>query len=168
MATITRSCCGLAVGRFDEQGDSVRRASGRARRLGRLVASGRRRQRRGGRGRARPDLRAHPRGPRQGQGLGPQARAPEGLAGRLTARRQGGRDPALPRVRRVQDRHRQDHRRFPHHPLQLHDHQRLKPGSGTRRHETSRPAQPTSRAAPHPARCVTGLQRLSLSGRLQA
>ena len=32
-------------------------------------------------GRARPDLRAHPRGPRQGQGLGPQARAPEGLAG---------------------------------------------------------------------------------------
>ena len=41
------------------------------------------------RGRARPDLRAHPRGSRQGQGLGPQARAPEGLAGRLTARRQG-------------------------------------------------------------------------------
>ena len=34
--------------------------------------------------------RAHPRGPRQGQGLGPQARAPEGLAGCLTARRQGG------------------------------------------------------------------------------
>ena len=27
---------------------------------------------------------------------GPEARAPEGLAGRLTARRQGGRDPALP------------------------------------------------------------------------
>ena len=41
------------------------------------------------RGRARPDLRAHPRGPRSGQGLGPEARAPEGLAGRLTARRQG-------------------------------------------------------------------------------
>ena len=27
------------------------------------------------------DLRAHPRGPRQGQGLGPEARTPEGLAG---------------------------------------------------------------------------------------
>lgn len=60
----------------------------------------------------------------QGQGLGPQARAPEGLAGRLTARRQGGRDPALPRARRLQDRHRQDHRRLPDRPLQLHDHQR--------------------------------------------
>ena len=59
------------------------------------------------RGRARPDLRAHPRGPRQGQGLGPQARSPEGVAGRLTARRQGGRDPALPRAGRLEDRHRQ-------------------------------------------------------------
>ncbi len=39
------------------------------------------------RGRARPDLGAHPRGPRPGQGLGPEARSPEGLAGRLTARR---------------------------------------------------------------------------------
>ena len=48
------------------------------------------------RGRARPDLGAHPRGPRPGQVLGPQARAPEGLAGRLTARRQGGRNPSLP------------------------------------------------------------------------
>ena len=43
---------------------------------------------------ARPDLGAHPRGPRPGQVLGPQARAPEGLAGRLTARRQGGRNPS--------------------------------------------------------------------------
>ena len=50
--------------------------------------------------------------------------SPERLAGRLTARRQRGRDPALPRTRRVQDRHRQDRRRLPHHPLQLHDHQR--------------------------------------------
>ena len=33
---------------------------------------------------------AHPRRPRQGQGLGPQARSPEGVAGRFTARRQGG------------------------------------------------------------------------------
>ena len=40
------------------------------------------------RGRARPDLGAHPRGPRPGQVLGPEAGAPEGLAGRLTARRQ--------------------------------------------------------------------------------
>ena len=48
------------------------------------------------RGRARPDLGAHPRGPRPGQVLGPQAWAPEGLAGRLTARRQGGRNPSLP------------------------------------------------------------------------
>ena len=58
-------------------------------------------------GRARPDLRAHPRGPRPGEVLGPEARSPEGLAGRLTARRQGGRDPALPRAGRLQDRHRQ-------------------------------------------------------------
>ena len=60
------------------------------------------------RGRARPDLRAHPRGPHQGQGLRPQARSPERLAGRLTARRQGRRDPSLPRAGRVQDRDRQD------------------------------------------------------------
>ena len=52
------------------------------------------------RGRARPDLRAHPRGPRPGQAFGPEARAPEGLAGRLTARRQGGRHLALPRALR--------------------------------------------------------------------
>ena len=71
-----------------------------------------------------PDLRAHPRRSRQGQGLGPQARASEGLAGRLPARRQGGRDPALPQAWRLQDRHRQDHRRLPYRPLQLHDHQR--------------------------------------------
>ena len=47
------------------------------------------------------------------QGLGPQARAPEGLAGRFTPRWQGGRDPALHRAGRLQDRHRQDHRRLP-------------------------------------------------------
>ena len=41
--------------------------------------------------------RAHARGPRPGQVLGPEARPPKGLAGRLTARRQGGRNPALPR-----------------------------------------------------------------------
>ena len=41
-----------------------------------------------------------------------------------TARRQGGRNPALPRAGRVQDRHRQDHRRVPYCALQLHDHQR--------------------------------------------
>ena len=35
-----------------------------------------------------------------------------------------GRDPALPRAGRLQDRHRQDHRRLPYRPLQLHDHQR--------------------------------------------
>ena len=34
-----------------------------------------------------------PRGPRPGEVLGPEARSPEGLAGRLTARRQAGRDP---------------------------------------------------------------------------
>ena len=34
----------------------------------------------------------------QGQILGPEARAPEGLAGRLTARRQGRRNPAVPRA----------------------------------------------------------------------
>ena len=41
------------------------------------------------------------------QVLGPEARTPEGLAGRLTARWQGGRHPALPRTGRFQDRHRQ-------------------------------------------------------------
>ena len=41
------------------------------------------------------------------QVLGPEARTPEGLAGRLTARWQGGRNPALPRTGRFQDRHRQ-------------------------------------------------------------
>ena len=46
-------------------------------------------------------------------------RALEGLAGRLTARRQGGRDPALPRVGRLQDRHRQAHGRVPDRPVQL-------------------------------------------------
>ena len=75
------------------------------------------------RGRARPDLDA-PEGPRPGEVIGPEARSPEGLAGRLTARRQAGRDPALPRAGRVQDRHRQDHRRVPYCALQLHDHQR--------------------------------------------
>ena len=49
---------------------------------------------------------------------------PEGLAGRLTARRQGGRDPALPRAGRVEDRHRQAHGRVPDRPVQLHEHQR--------------------------------------------
>ena len=39
------------------------------------------------------------------QVLGPEARTPEGLAGRLTARWQGGRNPALPRTGRFQDRH---------------------------------------------------------------
>ena len=73
---------------------------------------------------SRPDLRAHPRGPRQGQGLGPQARAPERLVGRLTARRQGGGDPSLPRTGRVQGPRRQDHRRLPADPLQLHEHRR--------------------------------------------
>ena len=73
---------------------------------------------------SRPDLRAHPRGPRQGQGLGPQARAPERLAGRLTARRQEGGDPSLPRTGRVQGPRRQDHRRLPADPLQLHEHPR--------------------------------------------
>ena len=51
------------------------------------------------------------------EGLGPDARPPEGVAGRLTARRQGERHPALPRAGRVQDRHRQDHGRVPDHPL---------------------------------------------------
>ena len=48
--------------------------------------------------------RRHPRRPRQGQVLGPEVRAPERFVGRLTAQRQGGRHPALPRgfeVRRV-------------------------------------------------------------------
>ena len=76
------------------------------------------------RSRARPDLRAHPRGPRPGEVLGPEARAPEGLAGRLTARRQGGRDPALPRAGRLEDRHRQAHGRVPDRALQLHVFQR--------------------------------------------
>ena len=58
------------------------------------------------------------------QGLGPQARSPEGVAGRFTARRQGGRDPALPRAGRLEDRHRQAHGRVPDRALQLHDHQR--------------------------------------------
>ena len=49
---------------------------------------------------------------------------PKGSLGRLTARRQGGRDPALPRAGRLQDRHRQDHRRVPDRPLQLHEHPR--------------------------------------------
>ena len=42
---------------------------------------------------ARPDLRAHPRGPRPGHVFGPEARPPEGLAGRLTSGRRelGGR-----------------------------------------------------------------------------
>ena len=47
-----------------------------------------------------------------------------GLAGRLTARRQGGRHPALPPDRRSQDRHCQDHGRVPYYPLQLHQHPR--------------------------------------------
>ena len=58
------------------------------------------------------------------QVLGPEARPPEGLAGRLTARWQAGRYPALPRTGRFQDRHRQDHGRVPYHPLQLHEHPR--------------------------------------------
>ena len=41
------------------------------------------------------------------QVLGPEARTPEGIAGRLTARWQRGRNPALPRTGRFQDRHRQ-------------------------------------------------------------
>ena len=45
------------------------------------------------------------------QVLGPEARAPERLAGRLTAQRQGGRHLALPRAGRFQDRHRQAHGR---------------------------------------------------------
>ena len=53
------------------------------------------------RGRARPDLGAHPRGPRPGEVLGPEAWSPEGVAGRLTARRQGGRDPHLRTRRQV-------------------------------------------------------------------
>ena len=71
------------------------------------------------------------------QVLGPEARPPEGLAGRLTARWQAGRYPALPRTGRFQDRHRQDHGRVPYHPLQLHEHPRARPeplacvGSGT-------------------------------------
>ena len=36
---------------------------------------------------------------------------PKGSLERLTARRQGGRNPALPRAGRVEDRHRQDHGR---------------------------------------------------------
>ena len=70
------------------------------------------------------DLGAHPRGARPGQGLGPEARSPEGLPGRLTARRQGGRDPALPRAGGLQDRHRQAHGRVPDRPVQLHEHPR--------------------------------------------
>ena len=53
--------------------------------------------------------------------LGPEARAPERLVGRLTAQRQGGRHTALPRVGPFQDRHRQAHRRVPYDPLQLHE-----------------------------------------------
>ena len=47
--------------------------------------------------------------------------APEGRARRLTPRRQGGRHPAFPRAGLLQDRHRQDHRRVPSLPLQLHE-----------------------------------------------
>ena len=65
--------------------------------------------------------RAHPRGPRQGQGLGPEARASERRAGCLTAQRQGGRHPALPQAGRFQDRHRRAHGRVPYDPLQLHE-----------------------------------------------
>ena len=57
------------------------------------------------------------------QVLGPEARASEGLAGRLAARWQGGRYPAFPRAGRFQDRHRQV-RAYPYHPLQLHEHPR--------------------------------------------
>ena len=53
--------------------------------------------------------------------LGQKARAPERLVGRLTAQRQGGRHPALPRAGRFQDRHRQAHGRVPYDPLQLHE-----------------------------------------------
>ena len=60
----------------------------------------------------------------RGPGFGPEARAPEGLAGRLTTRWQGGRDSALPRAGRLQDGHCQDHRRLPYRPLQLHEHPR--------------------------------------------
>ena len=57
------------------------------------------------RGRARPDLRAHPRGPRPGQVFGPEARPPEGLAGHLTARRQRGRSvPSTAPRRRASSR----------------------------------------------------------------
>ena len=42
----------------------------------------------------------------------------------MTARRQGGRDPALPRARRLEDRHRQAHGRVQDRALQLHEHQR--------------------------------------------
>ena len=59
---------------------------------------------------------AHPRGPRPGQGLGPEARPAEGLARRLPLRWQGRRDPALPRAGRVQDRHREAHRRVAGRP----------------------------------------------------
>ena len=55
---------------------------------------------------------------------GQKARAPERLVGRLTAQRQGGRHPALPRAGRFQDRHRQAHGRVPYDPLQLHEHPR--------------------------------------------
>ena len=57
----------------------------------------------------------------KGQVLGPEARAPERLVGRLTAQRQDGRHPALPRTGRFQNRHRQAHRRLPYDPLPLHE-----------------------------------------------
>ena len=53
--------------------------------------------------------------------LGQKAWAPERLVGRLTAQRQGGRHPTLPRAGPFQDRHRQAHGRVPYDPLQLHE-----------------------------------------------
>jgi len=53
----------------------------------------------------------------RGQGLGPEARPPEGLAGCLTARRPRGRHRAL-RAGRLQDRHREAHGRVAHGPVQ--------------------------------------------------
>ena len=49
---------------------------------------------------------------------------PKGSLGvsRLDGKEDG--DPPLPRAGRLQDRHRQDHRRLSYRPLQLHDHQR--------------------------------------------
>ena len=44
------------------------------------------------------NLRAHPRGPRPGEVLGPEARSPEGVAGRLTAPRH---QPAAAEARRA-------------------------------------------------------------------